>query len=342
MKLKNEERKSIERNNLVQFKEEINIFLEQIKQVKGVENVVFAQSDGNTIESAGVWFSVDEIINVSEATSAIFNMGKYLYPKDLKYILIEGRKAKFLIAPIDNLLDKTNDRILVEKGVLNDKPEFFIAITTQPNIKLKNLFFRIEKWRKKIKMPLELSKESFRPLPIRFKNRIFRNGIVRVNTKENEGVRFKQSPYSLNLANTSKELNKIMFDISRVIPELEYAFISVEGGFIASNLLISVDITIEKLDNISAMSYSFFQTANRCAWFTKQIDVDCISCLGTKFYAFIFNIEKAIFSVRVKKIEVSRENPKRTPLRFDFLRVVLSEFSKKINLIFQENIKFKK
>lgn len=335
-----DERKSIEKNNLIQYKEEINIFLEQIKQVKGVENVVFAQSDEIPIESAGVWLSTGEIINVSVATSAIFNMGKYLYPKDLEFILIEGKKAKILIVLIENLIDKANDRILDENGVLNDKPEFFIAITTQPNINLEPVFFQIEEWRKKIKIPLEPSEGFFRSLPVPLKNRIFQSGMARVNTKENEGIMIKQSPFSLSFTKImSIELKKIMLDISREIPELEYAFISVEGEFIASNLLKSVCITIEKLDKISAMSYSFFQTANKCAWFMKQMDVDCISCLGAKFYAFIFNVEKAIFYVRVKKIEDSRKNQKRTQERFEFLRVALTGFSKKINLIFQENIK---
>jgi len=335
-----DERKSIEKNNLIHYKEEINIFLEQIKQVKGVENVVFAQSDENIIESAGVWFSTDEIINFSIATSAIFNVGKYLYPKDLKYILVEGKKAKFLIAPIDNAIDATNDRILDENGVLDDKPEFFIAITTQPNIKLKNLFFRIEEWRKKIKIPLEPSEGFFKPLPIRFNNPKFRDLIEGINTEENEGAVFKLSNYSINVPKTIFiEIKKIMLNISREIPELEYAFITIEGGFIASNLLKSVDITIEKLDNISVISYSFFGKANRCAWLTKQMGVDCISCLGAKFYDFFFKMGKGIFSVRVKKIEDGRENQKRALKKFEFMRVALTGFSRKINLIFQENIK---
>ncbi len=72
------------------LREKIKIHLEQIKQLKGVENAVLTQRDGNPIQSTGVWFSKNEIFNVSSATSAIFNVGIHLHPKDLKYILIEG------------------------------------------------------------------------------------------------------------------------------------------------------------------------------------------------------------------------------------------------------------
>ena len=80
------------------LKEKIGIHLDKIKQLKGVENAVLTQRDGNPIQSSGVWFSKDEIFNVSSATSAIFNVGIHLHPNDLKYILIEGKKAKSALA----------------------------------------------------------------------------------------------------------------------------------------------------------------------------------------------------------------------------------------------------
>ena len=86
------------------LQEKIKIHLDQIKQIKGVENAVLTQRDGNPIQSSGVWFSKDEIFNVCSAASAIFNVGIHLHPKDLKYILIEGKKAKILIAPLNSPL----------------------------------------------------------------------------------------------------------------------------------------------------------------------------------------------------------------------------------------------
>ena len=122
------------------LKEKIQIHLDQIKQLKGVENAVLTQRDGNPIQSTGVWFSKDEIFNVSSATSAIFNVGIHLHPEDLKYILIEGKKAKILIAPLNSPLHYSLNRILERQGILNNAHEFFIAITAQPNINLGGIF----------------------------------------------------------------------------------------------------------------------------------------------------------------------------------------------------------
>ncbi|MFX0012811.1 MAG: roadblock/LC7 domain-containing protein [Candidatus Hermodarchaeota archaeon] len=77
--------------------EKIGINLDQIKQLKGVECAVLVQRDGNPIQSCGVWFSKDEIFNVASIACAIFNLGIHIHPDDLKYILIEGKKAKILI-----------------------------------------------------------------------------------------------------------------------------------------------------------------------------------------------------------------------------------------------------
>ena len=65
------------------LKEKIGLHLDQIKQLKGVENAVLTQRDGNPIQSTGVWFSKDEIFNVCSAASAIFNVGIHLHPNDL-------------------------------------------------------------------------------------------------------------------------------------------------------------------------------------------------------------------------------------------------------------------
>ena len=124
------------------LQEKIKIHLDQIKQLKGVETAVLTQRDGNPIQSAGVWFSKDEIFNVCSAASAIFNVGIHLHPIDLKYILIEGKKAKILIAPLNSPLHFSLNKILEQQGILNNNHEFFIAITAQPNVNLGGIFLQ--------------------------------------------------------------------------------------------------------------------------------------------------------------------------------------------------------
>jgi predicted regulator of Ras-like GTPase activity (Roadblock/LC7/MglB family) len=302
--------------------EKIKIYLDQIKQLRGVENAVLTQRDGNPIQSTGVWFSRDEIFNVCSATSAIFNVGIHLHPKDMKYILIEGKKAKILIAPLNSPLHNSLNKILEQQGIINDNHEFFIAITAQPNVNLGGIFLQTSECLKKIKTSLITSGESFKPPLIQFNNQKIQNIIKGFNVKENEKYNLKISSFSLSFSeNISLGLKKVLNEFSLVIPDLKYAFISIEGGFIASKILRKPLLNRKNLDNISAMSYSVFQTANRCSWLLKKMNTERILIDCNNSFQFINGLGKAIFSTEIGK---SRQ-------KLGLLRLILPQFSKKIN-----------
>ncbi|MHA1659088.1 MAG: hypothetical protein ACTSUT_08215 [Promethearchaeota archaeon] len=309
------------------LKEKIGIHLEQIKQLKGVENAVLTQRDGYPIQSTGVWFSKDEIFNVCSATSAIFNVGIHMHPRDLKYILIEGKKAKILIAPLNSPLHNSLNRILMQQGILNNNHEFFIAITAQPNINLGGIFLQTSECLKKIKSTLITSGESFKPPLIQYGNQKIRNTINGFKVKENEELKIKLSSFSLSFSkNISIKLRRVLNDFSLIIPDLKYAFITIEGGFVASKLLKKFNIAEKKLDSISAMSYSLLQTANRCAWLLKKMHIKKILLDCENSFQFINGIGKSLFSAEIGK---SRQ-------KLGLLRLILPQFSKKINDIIKE------
>jgi len=311
----------------MQLNEKIGIHLDQIKQIKGVENAVLTQRDGNPIQSTGVWFSKDEIFNVSSATSAIYNVGIHLHPKDLKYILIEGKKAKILIAPLNSPIHNSLNRILEAQGVLDDKHEFFIAITAQPNINLGGVFLQTSECLRKIKTSLITSGESFKPPLIQFNSQKVQNIIEGFNVKENDEIDFKLSPFSLSFSKPmSLNLKNVLNNISLTVPDLKYAFITIEGGFIASRLLKNFDMNSEKLDKISAMSYSLFQTANRCAWLLKKMHAESILLDCQHSFQFIEGLGKAIFSTVIGKMRQ----------KLGLIRLILPQFTNKINTLVRE------
>lgn len=311
----------------MQLNEKIGIHLDQIKQIKGVENAVLTQRDGNPIQSTGVWFSKDEIFNVSSATSAIFNVGIHLHPRDLKYILIEGKKAKILIAPLNSPVHNSLNRILELQNIIDDKHEFFIAITAQPNINLGGIFLQTSECLRKIKTSLITSGESFKPPLIQFNSQKIQNIIEGFNIKENEEKNFKLSPFSLSFSKSiALELRQVLNTISRAIPDLKYAFVTIEGGFIASKLLKKMEIDPEKLDKASAMSYSLFQTANRCAWLLKKMHAESILLDCQHSFQFIDGLGKAIFSTIIGK----------TQQKLGLIRLILPQFTKKINNLIKE------
>lgn len=309
------------------LQEKIKIHLDQIKQIKGVENAVLTQRDGNPIQSSGVWFSKDEIFNVCSAASAIFNVGIHLHPKDLKYILIEGKKAKILIAPLNSPLHSSLNRILEQQMIVNSNHEFFIAITAQPNVNLGGIFLQTNECLKKIKTSLITSGESFKPPLIQFDNQKIQNIINGFDLKENEEFNLKISSFSLSFSeNISIELRNVLNDFSLTIPDLKYAFISIEGGFIASKILKNSRVNNDELDNISAMSYSVFQTANRCSWLLKKMNTENILIDCDNSFQFINGLGKSIFSSEIGK---ARQ-------KLGLLRLLLPQFSKKINLLIKK------
>ena len=305
------------------LKEKIKILLDQIKLLKGVENAVLSQRDGNPIQSSGVWFSKDEIFNVCSATSAIFNVGTHLHPNDLKYILIEGNKGKILIAPLINSIHQSLNKILEQQmNIKENNNEFFIAITAQPNVNLGGIFLQTNECLKKIKTSLITSGESFKPPLIQFSDQKIQNIIQGFNLKDNEEINLKISPFTLSFSeNVALELNNVLKDFYLMIPELNFAFITIEGGFIASKMLKNNNITNNRLDKISAMSYSVFQTANRCSWLLKKMSTENILFESENSFQFINGLGKAIFSTEIEK----------SKQKLGLLRLIMPQFLKKIN-----------
>jgi predicted regulator of Ras-like GTPase activity (Roadblock/LC7/MglB family) len=306
------------------LQEKIKIHLDQIKQLRGVENAVLSQRDGNPIQSAGVWFSKDEIFNVCSAASAIFNVGIHLHPNDLKYILIEGKKAKILIAPLNSPLHFSLNKILEDQGIINDKHEYFIAITADPNVNLGGVFLQTSECLKKIKTSLITSGESFKPPLIQFDRQRIQDILKGFDVKETDSLDLSISSFSLSFSeNTSLELKKMLYDFSLTIPDLKFAFISIEGGFVASKIQKNGKIDNAKLDRICAMSYSVFQTANRCSWLLKKMNTENILFDCEHTFQFINGLGKSIFCTEIGK----------SKQKLGLLRLILPQFSKKINSI---------
>ncbi|TFF85344.1 MAG: roadblock/LC7 domain-containing protein [Promethearchaeota archaeon] len=308
------------------LKEKIKIHLDQIKQLKGVENAVLTQRDGNPIQSAGVWFSKEEIFNVSSAASAIFNVGINLHPDDLKYILIEGKKAKILIAPLNNPIHSSLNKILEKQGIIEDNHEFFIAITAQPNVNLGGIFLQTNECLKNIKTTLITSGESFKPPLIEFNSTKIRDILESFSIKKNNKESVKLSSFSLDISEElSWELNKILNNFSLTILDLKYALLSLEGGFIINKILRKTYFDENEIDNISAMSYSLFQTANRCAWALKKMTAENILLDCTNSFHFIYEINNAVFSSEVGK---SRQ-------KLGLIRLYLPQFLNKLDKLIQ-------
>ncbi len=308
----------------MKLREKINLYLEQIKALKGVENIVLTQRDGNPIQSKGIWFSREEIFNVSAATSAIYNVGLHLFPKNLKYILIEGKKAKILIAPLSySRSSSANWRF---ENSENQNHEFFIVITAHPKVNLGGIFLQTAECLKKIKTALITSQQTFKPPLIEFNKNKLGEIISSFDVKEEEN--FKEHVNSINLnfsASRARDLKKILKSFAITVVDLKFAFISLEGGFIASEFYKKINNQKINIDTISAMSYSLFSTADRCTWVLKKMNVKNILIDSKDSFQFINRVKNGIFSAEIGK----------TGQKLGLLRLILPQFSNKINEIFE-------
>jgi len=282
--------------------DQIKISLEKIKQVNGVENAVLTQRDGNPIQSAGIWLSKDEIFNISSATSAIYNLGLHLHPNELKYILLEGKSSKILLAPLKNSLDDPIDRIMIRQGIQNQNEEFFIAITSTPKVNLGGIFLQTRESLREIKRTLVLTGESFKP-PLRRYNEDQINQLLNTfNTKEETGQFNLMHLGSFSFSeNTLKKIHQSYQKLSMSVIDLLHTSITISGGFLVSTYLKEGTFSELDFEHEAAMSYSLYSTANRCAWLLKKMNVESILLECVSYYQFITPLGDGVFTLAVKK-----------------------------------------
>ena len=282
--------------------EQIKIILEQIKMVKGVENTVLTQKDGNPIQSAGVWLSKDEIFGICAAASAIYNVGVHLHKSELKYILIEGKKSKILIAPLkDPNPNSPTDRILQMQGLGEAIEDFFIAISTQPQINLGGIFLQTRESLIKIKKFLLTSGEKFLPPLREFNEKAVQNIISAFKVKEEISEKNTLSRNSFCISKEiNDEINNILKNFVKNVSNLKNSIITINGGFILSFIERDPNKNLD-IETEAAMSFSLFNTSDRCAWLLKKMHVESILLECENYFQFINRIEDGIFSSKISK-----------------------------------------
>ena len=307
--------------------EKVKIYLDKIREIKGVENSVLAQRDGNPIQSAGVWLSKEEIFNISSATSAIYNIGIHLHNQRLKYTLIEGNSAKILLAPLKNSMYDPIDRIMIKQGIKNSNEEFFIAITALPNVNLGGIFLQTKESLKDIKRALVLSGESFKPPLRNYDASQINNLINSFNTKEGS---LNQTIVNINSfsfsKNTIDKINVLFKKISQKIIDLKRISLTTSGGFLISTFTMDPVFSELDFEHEAAMSYSLFSTSNRCAWLLKKMKISSILMECDSYFQFISEIGDGILSLSINK---GRQ-------KLGLLRLLLPQYIKSLKKIVKE------
>lgn len=289
--------------------------LELIKSIAGVENAVLTQRDGNPILSAGVWLSRDEIFSVSAATSAIYNVGLSLHGGWLKNMVIEGPKAKILIAPVSQGID-----------VAQDPNEYYIALTTLSKVNLGSVFIKTKTCLSNISQIIYSSNLSFKP-PLREYNEMQINNILEhFQSKKTSEAEVLISSIFMGLSpDVYRKCDDVLNNFNKTVPNLIYSSISYKGGFIVTNIQPSNQFNLTP-DAETAMSFSLFDTASRYAWFLKKMNISSIFLDCEHYMHFIMGFKDGIFSSYIFK-----ENQ-----RIGLIRLVVPKFLELIQSFLDE------
>jgi len=282
--------------------DEVKIHLSEIKKVKGVENCVLTQRDGNPIQSVGVWLSQDEVFKVCAANSAIYNCGLELHKGNLKYILIEGARAKILLAPLRNTDNPALDRICQSQGLQGADDNFYIAITMDPSINLGSILLKVRDALIQIKKALIMSGETFTP-PLRKYSATEVQGLLsQFSTKESTSseTALETTHFTLN-SESSGKIQDLMTSLALKVTDLIQTFITVEGGFILASKLKVVPTAGSRLDAEGSMAYSLFKTADQCAWFLRKMQVTSIVLECKDTFQFINRLNTGVVSTQISK-----------------------------------------
>ncbi|TRO56152.1 hypothetical protein E2P64_06235 [Candidatus Bathyarchaeota archaeon] len=253
--------------------------LEQLRNIRGVENCFLAQRDGYPITSAGLWLSEDEIFGIAAAASAINAVARRLY-STLNYILVEGDQAKFLVVAIPE----------------NDA--FFLSLTTRTQANLGVILQSLNHCIQRI-YPHLLNAGSL--LPLRSYSKVKETSIMARFQAQEQPIH-AQSPSlrSLSLVLTKPmmvKLRALMTDFTNLMDGAHPTFISLNGGY-----PIAPENQLEfSTSSLSAFTYALYDTCEKVAWITKRTSINQVTIdIGSQHH-FIYNTGTGIFSTTLQK-----------------------------------------
>ncbi|NVM54418.1 MAG: roadblock/LC7 domain-containing protein [Candidatus Helarchaeota archaeon] len=301
--------------------QEVKRHLVKIKKIYGVENIVLSQRDGSPIESAGIWLSKNEIFGVCSSTAAIFNVAEHLHKNSLNYILIDGIRAKILVAPLRN-----SDKSMLFNGLqtnnsnsgnnFKSETEYFIAITTRPKTNLGSIFIGMKKSLHSISKILDESGLEFKP-PLRsFSEEEVKNILESFSVKEDDEISSKITTFSLKVtAELSSKIRDLVFDYSKNVPGVKVACITLSGGYPLCKFTLDPVIEAE-----GAISFSLFDTSKRIIYMLKKTPINSVLCECANYSHFIYDLSGGIFSTFISKGEK----------RLGLLRLLIPQYVKQM------------
>ncbi len=283
---------------------EIQLELEHLRSIKGVDNSFLAQRDGYPITSAGLWLSPDEIFGISAAASAIYAVARRLH-STLNYVLVEGEQAKFIVVAFPE----------------ND--DYFLSLTTRTQANLGVILQSLHNCTQKIHPHLQ--RAGLLP-PLRsYSNRQETSIMDRFRAQDKPMHSPSPSIRSLSLVLTESivvKLRALLEDFTNLLDGAHPTFISLNGGY-----PIVPDKQLDPLTSgLSVFTFALYDTCRKVAWITKRTTINHVTIALTSQHHFIYNTGTGIFSTTLQKGNY----------RLGYLRLLIPTFTTRIEETLQQ------
>ncbi|MBD3185337.1 hypothetical protein GF325_00800 [Candidatus Bathyarchaeota archaeon] len=205
-------------------------------------------------------------------------------------MIIEGPKAKIMIAPLSSMPNNSTSKTPFPKN------EYFIALTTLAHVNLGSMFLKTKNTLDSINLLIARSNKTFKPPLREFNEKQISMILGNFNSKnENRNmINILQHTLGLNAGIYSK-CEEILQKFKKIAPNLIYSSIAFKGGFILNSIQPSPDFNLTP-DNETAMSFSLYDTASRYAWLLKKMNINSIFMNCNHYMHFIRGFDEGIFS----------------------------------------------
>lgn len=285
----------------------IKQYLNVIKSIYGVENVVLTQRDGQPIESVGIWLSKNEIFGVCSSTSAIFNVAEEIHKDSLNYILIDGERSKILVAPLrlNHNYNHVSSSFQQDYGNPLSSVEFYIVVTTKQNVNLGSIFIKMKKTLAEIQNVLVNSEKNYKP-PLRSFNENEVKEILesfKVKDLNNENNEKIIDTFMIQMSSKiSENIKGCVLDFTKNVPGVKLACVTLNGGYSICKFVFDSIIESE-----GAMAFSLFDTSRKIIWMLKKTNINNVLCDCNTYIHFMYNIDRgSIFSCYIERGEDKR------------------------------------
>jgi len=286
----------------IRLLDQLHNYIQGVKDIPGVENVVVSQRDGYPITSCGVWLSDKEIFGLSATSSAILSVARRIHAS-LSYVLIEGERDKIMLI------------------VLPETATYFLAITTLGNVNLGRIMLQAEKLATHIGAALR--GVEFTP-PLRSYEEEDRKAILRAFNVYFSG-HTRRDVRSVNICITDRiasRITEVIGEFLSAIPAAKMGLVCLDGGY----LIPTSHIDEKDAVRISTLTYTLFDASRTAAQIAKRTRVRQVLCDCNGYLHFVYGLTGGLFSTIIPKDSV----------RLGLLRLVIPNFTSEIENVLRK------